>query len=334
MANGIVGRSQGYVADQTQLLQIAVDGLTVYNQTADPIISDFCQDVYHQQLRVSQAPKQFNRHSDGGAPEAQRQSYRLINAPLQDFDAGTPWTVIGLQDALPSDIQSDMDAIMAGDVERMEMEFFRCLFTKQTAGSVGTAYQASFYSGETDVPNYKNNTFFGTAHNHYKGLNTTTLALSHLQEAARNIREHGFGLRPNSLVAWFHTDQQDDIENLLNITVASSLNSPGRQRAQDEGGYGTGLPYAGIEIAFNDNVPTGYFAVVDRTVKPLARRLHLQPQYRGLQMYGQSFDENFPLAGKNFLNRYGFVVQRLGAGVAYQLVGSTSYTNPTFRLAN
>jgi hypothetical protein len=158
-----------------------------------------------------------------------------------------------------------------------------------------------------------------------KGLNTTTLALSHLQEAKRNIQEHGYGLAPNSLVSYWHTDQQDDIENLLNITVSSSLTTPGRVRAQDEGGMNGDLIYSGIAIRFNDNVPTGYFTMMDRNVKPVARRLHLNPQYRGLQMFKQSFDENFPLAGSNFLNRYGFVVRHLGAGVAYQLVGSTTY---------
>jgi hypothetical protein len=159
---GFVGRPQGYVADQTQLLQIVVDGLAVYNQTAPEVIPEFATDVYQQEMRVSQAPIQFSPHADGGVPEAQRQSYRLINAPLAAYDAGAPFTVLGLQDALPSDIQATMDAVMAGDIERQEMEFFRTIFTKVTAGSVGTAYSPAWWNAETDVPDFRNNTFFGS----------------------------------------------------------------------------------------------------------------------------------------------------------------------------
>ncbi len=333
MGQGIVNRQAGYVVDQKQLLMQVVDGLSVYNRTRDPIINDFCAEVVQETLRVAQAPIQFNRSADGSTPEAQAQSFRLLTAPLEDYDAGTPWTVTGLQDSLDSDIVSTFDGIMAGDAERDEMEFFRALFTKRTAGAVGTAYRASFWNAETDVPNYKNSTFYGSAHSHYAGINTTTLALSHIQAAIQDVREHGYGVGPNRLVAWFNSAQEDDVCNLLNINVASSLNTPQRQKAQDEGGYGTGLKYNGCEFAFNDNVPTGYFAVVDRMIKPVARRVHWDQRFRGLQMYGQTFDENFPLAGKNFLNRYGYVIRHLGAGTCRQIVASTTYTNPTFRLS-
>jgi hypothetical protein len=330
---GQVGFSQGYVADQTELLQIVVDGLGVYNMTADPIIDDFTEEIVMQESRVSQAPIQFNRHADGGAPDGQRQSYRLLNTPLNAYEAGTPFTVLGLQDALPSDVQATMNGVMAGDAERMEMEFFRCLFTPQTAGAVGTAYQASFWNGETDVPNWKNNTFFGTAHSHYAGLNTTTLALSHFQSMKKDIQQHGYGLTPGSLVCFLHSDQESALENLLNIAVSSSLTTPSRVVAQEDGAYGQEIRYSGIRFVINDNTPSGYIAMVDVNVKPIAKRVHLRPDYRGLQMYSETYNENYPLAGQNFLNRYGFAVRHLGAGTVRQLVASTSYTTPTFRLA-
>lgn len=334
MANGIVGRAQGFVADQTELLQLVVDGLGVYNQTALPVIAEMCADVIQETMRVPQSPLQFNRHSDGGSPESQRQSYRLLSTPLEDWEAGAPFTVIGLQDALPSDISATLNGIMAGDAERMNAEFWRACFTKRTAGSVGTSYQASFYNGETDVPNYKNTTHYGSPHAHFVGINTTTLALSHLQTGINHIRHHGYGLTPGSLVAWFNTAQLDDLENLLNMTVATYLQTPSRVIAQEQGAYNTGVQYAGCQIQFDDGVPSGYFAILDRTVQPMSRRLHRDPQYRGLQMYASSFNENYPLAGQTFLNRYGFAVRQLGAGYCAQIVGSTSYTNPTWRLAN
>lgn len=331
MATGITGYSHGYIADQTQLLQTVVDGLAVYNQTVDPVIAEFSQEVVSEVLRVPQAPIQFDRGADGASPLAQRQSYRLIQTPFEDFIAGSPFTVQGLQDALPTDIQNTLDGLMLGDAERQDMEFFRCLFTSRTAGSVGTAYRASFYNGETDVPAFKNNTFSG-AHNHYVGMNTTTLALSQLDTAINHIRHHGYGTRPGSLVAYFHTDQEDDLKALLNISVASSLTTPMRIAAQDQGLREQELTYAGCILRTNDNVPSGYFGVFARDVRPIAKRVHRDPMWRGLQRYSKTFTENFPLAGNEFMNRYGFVVQHLGAGYCAQLVASTSYTNPTFRL--
>jgi len=334
MPQGFVGAGQGYVADQTELLQIVTDGLGVYNQSADPIIADFTVEVQKQELRVSQAPIQFNRHADGGTAEAQRQSYRLLNIPLQDFEAGTPFTVIGLQDALPSDVQATANAVMAGDAERMEAEFFRTIFTPQTAGAVGTAYQAGWWNGETDVPNWKNNTFFGTAHYHFAGLNTVTLSLAHFQTMKRDIQEHGYGLVPGSLVCFLNNQEGMVLENLLNISVSSSLNTPSRLAAQEDGAYGQEIKFSGIRFVVNDNTPAGYMCMMDVGIQPVAKRVHLNPAYRGLQMYAQSFNENFPLANQQFLNRYGFGVRHLGAGTCRQLVASTSYTAPTFRLTN
>lgn len=334
MPQGFVGAAQGYVADQTELLQIATDGLSIYNQSADPIIADFTEPVYMQEIRVSQAPIQFNRHADGGAPEGQRQSYRLLNIPLQEFEAGTPFTVVGLQDSLPSDVQATMDGVMAGDAERQEAEFFRCILTPKTAGSVGTAYTASWWNGETDVPDWKNNTFSGTAHYHFAGLNTVTLSLAHFQTMKRDIQEHGYGLRPGSLVCFLNNQEGTALENLLNINVSSSLTTPSRVASQEDGAYGQEIRFSGIRFIVNDNVPAGYLVMVDSSIRPVAKRSHLNPAYRGLQMYAQTFNENFPLANQQFLNRYGFGARHLGAGTCRQLVASTSYTSPSFRLAN
>ncbi|HEY3281400.1 MAG TPA: hypothetical protein VGN26_03935 [Armatimonadota bacterium] len=334
MASGSVGYAQGMVADQTQMLQAVVDGLAVYNQSVNPLINDLSFRDVREVMRIAQAPIQFRRSADGGSPESQRQSYRLISVPLEGFESGVMWTIEGLQDAKPGEFQQTFDAVMAGASEREDAEFFRTLFTSQTAGSVGTAYRASWYNGETDVPNYKNNSHFGSAHTHFAGINTTTLALSHVTAAAAHIRHHGYGLGPNSLLAFFNTDAAATIEGLLNISVASSLTTPERIKAQDQGAYGSGIRYAGIEFVFDDNVPSGYFAVVDRSLAPIAKRVHYDPSAQGLKMYQESFNEKYPLAGSYFKDRYGFVVAHLGAGVARQIVATTTYTNPTFRLTN
>jgi hypothetical protein len=326
---GVGMASAGYIADQTQLLQVIINGLELYNKTVSPMIAALSQDETRETWRVAQAPIPFETAGDGANTLKQVQSYRLLTAPLVSYHTGAAWTIDGLQDALPSDVTSTFDGILAGDVERQETELFKALFTKRTAGAVGTAYQASAWNGETDVPDWKNTTFYGTAHYHYAGINTATLALSHVTAAAQDIKEHGYG--QNTIWALFNSAQAPTVAALLNISVASSLITPERVRSQDQGVW-QGIRFAGIDFIFDDNVPAGYFGVIDPTVTPLRRRVHPNPDARGLQMFSESFDEHYPLAGRNFRRRYGWGWAHLGAGTFRQIVASTTYTNPSWRL--
>ena len=331
MPQGVYMASQGFIADQTQLLQVVLDGLAVYNRTTTPLISRLSNDEVRQEFRIAQAPIPFEIAGDGANTLNQQQSWRKLTVPMVSYHTGVGWTIDGLDDSLPSDITDTLNGVMAGDVERQEAELFKAIFTKRTAGSVasGTAYHASWWNGETDVPNYKDSTFFGLAHSHFKGTGSVTLDLEDLDEAAIDIRQHGYGQR--GLWAYFNIAQETALKSLLNITVASSLNTPQRTRAQDQGIH-EGITYAGIDIFFDSNVPAGYFSVFDPFVIPLRRRVHPNPNARGLRMFGETFNENYPLAGKNFRSRFGFGVVHLGAGVARQLVASATYTNPTFRI--
>lgn len=329
MPQGSYMASQGYIADQTQLLQVVIDGLANYNKVVTPLIRQLSQDETREIYRVAQAPIPQEIAGDGANTLNQQQTFRLLTVPMVSYQTGVAWTIDGLDDSLPSDITATMEGVMAGDVERQEAELFKALFTKRTAGSVGTAYQASWYNGETDVPNYKNSTFFGVAHNHFAGLNTVTFAPSQVDAAAVHIREHGYGSR--GLWAYFNTAQEAAVMATLNITATSSMATPQRVRAQDEGVH-EGIRSGGIDYYFDDNVPAGYFTVFDPFVIPLRRRVHVNPAARGLRLFGETFNENYPLAGKNFRHRYGFGIAHLGAGVARQLVASTTYTNPTFRI--
>lgn len=332
---GINGMVQGVIENQALLLQDIRDGLKVYNTGFDPFIGQFCETTIRQTLRVSQAPKQFGLASEGSNPLNQRQLFREINVPFLDYDLSTEWSIQGLQDMLVSDLAAEIESIYLGDMELLNSLFYQTLFTPRTAGAIGTPYRASFYNGETDVPSYKNNTFDGTAHYHYLGLNTTTLSIDHIRAMARDIREHGYGLNPNSLVLLAHSNQSDAIAGLLNTNAANTILqaiTSMRERGIDAGVWNTGITVEGILIVFNDNVPAGYLGMFDMTARPLARREHINESARGLQMFQQSYNENYPLSGMKFLRRIGFGVQFLGAGTCRQLVASTSYTAPTFRL--
>jgi hypothetical protein len=256
-----------------------------------------------------------------------------LNVPFKSYGLSSEFTIQWLQDALSSDVMNELATAVAGDVQLVNSLFWASVFTKQAVGSIGTAYQAGFYNGETDVPDFKNNALYGTAHYHYLGLNTTTLALSHIRDMKKDIQEHGYGLVPGSLHLFASTTEQAAVTALMNTNASSTIlqaSTPNREVAIDYGIVNTGVVIEGVRVHITDDVPAGYLAMIAGDTKPVARREHLNPAYRGLQDYSERASSEYPLLGMQFMRRIGFSVQHLGAGTCRQLVGSTTYTNPTF----
>jgi hypothetical protein len=321
---------EGFVANQQQLLQDIVDGLDVYNSAPDPIIDRFTTVTLRETSRVSQAPIDFTEEGEGANPDRQKQTFRLLSFPLRTFDALSGFTRTGLEDALPSDILATMEAGMKGDAERVMGLFFSSVFIKRTAGAVGTAYQASFWNGETDVPSFGENTF-GSAHFHYNGTNNATLSRDHIIADVENLVEHGFGQRPGSLWAFFNPAQMSDVLAVMDPTSNPVQGTLQRQVAIDRGILNTNVTLHGVNIAFHQHVPAGYYCILDEDAKPVARREHLNPEFRGLRMFQDQPSSTSPLLDMKWRRRIGFAARILGAGVARQIVASTTYTNPTMR---
>lgn len=332
MSSGFKTFQDGTVADQTRLLRLFINGLEVYNKQPDSIIDTYCERVRSEQVSVSQAPMQFRRRARGGKQYAEQVQYRDLILPLDSYDVEAPFELEFLQDAREEQITDRMNAAMAGDAELMKSLFFSACMTKKTAGAIGTAYQPSFWNGETDVPPYGEYTF-GSAHYQYAGINTTTLARDHILTGVVNIREHGFGENPGEIDVWFSPSQTAAVEGLFD-TASTILQAatPMRQRAIDMGVQGANLMMFGANVKFDAAIPAGYFLLLVNTVKPVGVREHRNPDFQGLQLFGEQDNPDFPLLSKYFLRRVGFAPLRLGAGAAYQIVASTTYTNPTFRL--
>jgi hypothetical protein len=323
----------GAIFDQTLLLQDIRDNLQTYNMTIDPWVAALSEQTIRQTIRANQGPKAFTRKADGGNANSRNAVYRLLNVPFATYDMNSEFTIEWLQDALPSDVMTEMRAAIAGDVELVNALFFAALFTKQTVGAIGTAYQSGFYNGELDVPAFKNNSF-GSAHFHYLGINTATLALSHIQGMKKDVQEHGYGLTPGSLNLFANTAQSDTLANLMNSNAATTILqaiTANRAKAIDGGVINTGVVLEGANLIFTDDVPAGYLGLVASDVKPVARREHYKPEYQGLQDYTENSNAQYPLAGMKFMRRIGFAIQYPGAGTCRQIVASTTYTNPTFR---
>lgn len=317
----------GYIHDQKILLAQIEDELDLFNRAfSNTWIDELCVTVTEENVRVYQGAGTFDAYAEGSMPLRQAGQRRIIKTALDAYARLTEWTKLGIQDVRESEVRQEIAAAMAAYDERNLGLMFYQMLTKRTASVVGTASITSFYNGETDVPDFGSNSFFGVAQSHYAGINTTTLARTHLDDCVETLAGKGY---EGPYYGFFSTAQESDVLGLFNPAAAIPFGTPMAQRAIDGGLHRTGITYNNVELIFSPIVPSGYFCVVDRTVQPLNRRVHVQPQYRGLLMERGSDYDN-PMVGASWLFRTGFSVRHLGAGVARQIVGSTTYTNPTF----
>lgn len=328
MPMGFQDASRGVIESQAKQLDVFINALELYNSQTDPLISLLTQDYITQTAQVPQGPLEMRIEAQGVQAEMQSVSYRDLLFPFAKFETAPVWTRSGWEDAQQQTISDTFQAALKGDIELQHGLVTDAIFTKRTVGAIGTAYRAGFWNGETDVPSFGENTF-GSAHYHYKGINTTTLAASHLEACVEDILEHGFG---GPFIGLFNTAQISDVSPLFDTTV-NSINTPQRQKVIDAGAQAGGM-VKGVDCMFAHWVPAGYFAVLSLAVKPLARRLHPDPQYRGLTMVMPNEASSDPLIDAYLRRRVGIGVARLGAGTVRQIVASTSYTNPTLRYSN
>lgn len=151
-APGLLTGSSGYIQNPTQLLQRIEDGLSVFNETPDPLIDLLSEDHFELETSVDQAPSDFEREGEGSLPGAQKLQWRDLKFPLETFDMRTSWTKTGLEDSREDRVLREANAAMKGWAVREVGLLAAAIFRNRTAGAIGTAYEASFYNGETDVP--------------------------------------------------------------------------------------------------------------------------------------------------------------------------------------
>lgn len=329
---GIATFQQGTVADQTRLLQLVVDGLGVYNANPDPIIDAMSAMITRQDVKVTQAPMEYQKYADGSSGLRTQAVKRTLSTPLLSYHLADAFTVEALQDMKEDEIVNQVDQALKGDADLVNSLFWYSMLTKKTATVIGTASVASFYNGETDVPPFRQNAF-AAAHYHYKGTNATTFAEADWNAMIADIQEHGYGHEPGSLVLSFHSSDADEVAALFNTssTILQAA-TPSRALAIDRGVRAPGVIKNGCLLRQDDYMPPGYFAMYVQNEQILNRREHETPAYQGLTTFReQGFSPEFPLAGSQFLRRIGFSARHLGAATFRQVVASTTYTNPTFR---
>lgn len=330
MATGLRGYSQGFIADQTQLLQDIRDGLHMYNEQVDPLIGMFCEPTVRERLRVSQMSISAAIEADAGTPDNQHAVFRLLNTRFSAWHWQTTWTKQGIEDSLGSDVDSTVRQMFITDRELLTQLFFHACFTSHgTPNTIGTASTVGFYNGETDVPDFESSAFNGAAQAHYVGTANTALGRAEVSTLIRLVQNKGYGRSPGTLTLFVNNAQSEDVMNIQDPGSGVVTGTPNRVNAIDNGVWNTGLRINGCNVVVNNNVPANYVLLLASDVKPLSIREHLNPSVRGL-MFEPGANLGYPLVNSLFRRRVGFSVQHMGAGAALRL-GNASWASPTFR---
>jgi hypothetical protein len=330
MATGVRGYSQGYIADQTQLLQDIRDGLSMYNEQIDPLIGLYCEPTVRETLRVSQMSLTTEIEADGGTPNDQRAVFRLLKTRFGSYVRRTTWTQQGMEDALPGDIDATVRQQIIADREHLATLFFSaCMTSHGTANTIGTASLVGFYNGETDVPDFESSSFNGTSQVHYIGTANATLGRDNVSTMQQLIQNKGYGRTAGGLTIFINTAQTDDVMNIQDPGSGVVTGTPERVKAIDNGVWGQGVMVNGCRVVVNNNVPSGYVLMLASDVKPLSFCEHVDPSVRGL-MIAPGPNNTYPLVNATFRRRFGFAVQHMGAGAVLRL-GNATWASPTFR---
>ena len=169
---------------------------------------------------------------------------------------------------------------------------------------------------------------------HYYGLNYTSISSSNNPYATlkNELVEH-FG--DGEIVTFINSAQ---IAETAALSVFRQVQDSAVREGSATGVVVSGLPTVpGTIIGKLDGgswisnwqwIPAGYFLALNLSVPaPLKKRLDAESELQGLKLVAR--ETEYPLRQAYYRDRIGFGVANRLAGAVAQLVGSTSYTNPT-----
>jgi len=226
-------------------------------------------------------------------------------------------------------LQMAINRGFAEDSENVLLQFLKVLMTDPGTSNAGYGlYNGQFAAEEilTAPPRFQNNTF-AAGHTHYYGTNNATLALAHITAAKQTIRHHG---NMGSLAGFINSVQQQALEDLASFTQSSIIRSPISDSVAVSG-FSEVFQLLGVTWHVTEMIPSGYMAIVetsgDETRRPMV--MYEPANMRGLNLMPGPMND-YPLVESFFERWFGVKVANRGAGVAIQIVASTTYTNPTF----
>jgi hypothetical protein len=273
--------------------------------------------------------------------------------PLRDFEDALAWTPLYLRDARDAQISSDVNLIVESWRNRVHEDFYTRALTN-TENAIGSGYDVPWAVGTgvnvPFIPQQYGTYSFTTSHTHFLARTgtTTTDYENRLEEAAKELRHHGYSGRLDVLCSESDISKYAASDNFVKYipngitTVGGNTSSPifvqpGELDNAPGEVFGFYLADNGPVMVLRSDpyIPTGYALVLrsfgnNNPMNPLAIRVHPS------EMFGLRLD---PMGTRSLVNpeldkvlvkgTHGVGVNNRLAAVAIYWGGS-SYTNPTF----
>lgn len=325
-----------YTTDQVDLNTVyyknLVPSVERYNQyDFYPFKEMLSSDIDESYVRYPITKITFSALGEAEVPSSDKLTWARFKGTTSKTGAAFGYTFDFLKDASSDMIDRTQAAIY--DADRLQIQnliLAACLDGSTVRGFWNAAYDRETADplayGELCAPPAFGQNTFGSLHNHYEALGTTTPALTQFTNAKQHIAEHGHG---GPYVCWINSAEVERLENLATWTSTYTAN-PIIDRVAIEGFSGSML---GINFYQTEAIPAGYVLIVslgkgtyDQPVKFIQAS---NPTFRGLIYKAGTTDADYPIVDSYFLRWANTKVWARGAGYVMWLNSSTTYTTPT-----
>jgi hypothetical protein len=302
----------------------------------------------------SRSVDSFEEASEFGEPEAMRPpgEYALMGYTFQDYDKAARWTWKYLRDSTAEQVRSVANLALEADNRLTKGTILQRLFDPVQGSNEWGHPVYGLYNGDAMTPPAYLGKQFDAAHQHYLVSGSATIDSGDLEDAARTVTHHGFGVEPGSRLLALMNPAQAEVVSSFKAGVENStgiiakhdyIPSAGAPAyLQPENIVGQVAPasfndlpvqgsYGATWVIQSDFIPEDYFAVVatygaNSPNNAIGFREHVQTQYRGFRTIpGQV---SYPLVDAFFARAFGVGVRRRGQACVVQVKASGTYDIP------
>lgn len=304
----------------------------------------------------SRSSDSFSESSEYGEPEGIRppSNYSLMGYQFKDFDLATRWTWKFLRDSSAEQVRAVANYALEADNKLTTGTILQRLFDPTQGENEWGHPVYGMYNGDTMVPPAYLGKDFATAHQHYLVSASEIIDSGDLEEAMRNVTEHGYGTDPNSRLLALMNPAQAEVVSTFKAGVANGANSDiiakhdyipsagappyleadqivGQVAPESYNGLQVQGSYGPVWIVQSDFIPEDYFAVVatygpNSVNNAIGFRQHPQVQYQNLRSIPGIGP--YPLQDSFFQRSFGVGVRRRGQASVTQIKASGDYDVP------
>ncbi|WP_431236711.1 hypothetical protein ACQ86B_17420 [Mycolicibacterium aichiense] len=332
------------------------DILAAWNANRDALtaVLSYSTTLKAEAIPQSSSTDSFEPASEFGQPESLRPpaDYVLMGFDFYDYDKASRWTRFALRDSTAGQIRATLNYALEADNRLLNSAILHQLFTDTARINEDGQTVWPLYNADSTVPPEYLGKRFTSNHQHFLASGHATIDSGDLEDLAKTVTHHGYGVDPTSrLLCLMNPEQAEQVasfkagEENANSAVAKhsfipSQGAPAFLTAEQI--IGTQAPaayenlkvegsYGNLWIVQSDLIPEDYISVVatygaNSPSNAIAVRQHPNAIYQGFRTIPGAGE--YPIQDSFFTRAFGTGVRRRGQAACMQITAETSYTAP------